>query len=64
MNRQVLERAQELAGNDFEDKVQIASAELGGLDGIVTRDKTGFNESALDVFTPSELLQQLNLEKK
>lgn len=59
VNRQVLERAQEMNGNDFEDNVQIASAELAGVDGIVTRDTSGFQETSLQVFTPGELLQQL-----
>ncbi len=64
VDRQVLERAQELSGNDFEDNVQIASAELANLDGIVARDQTGFRESSLPIFTPSELLQELNQRKK
>ncbi len=56
---QVLKRAQDLSGNDFEDNVQIAAAELAGLDGIVTRDKSGFDQTALQVFSPGELLMQL-----
>lgn len=64
VNRQVLEYAQEMTGSDFEDNVQIAAAELAGLDGIVTRDKAGFQETSLRVFAPSELLQQLNQTKK
>ena len=54
------------AGNKwelFEDNVQIASAELAGLDAIVTRDKAGFQGAPLPIFTPSELLQQLNQSK-
>lgn len=38
MARAALERAQALSGSDFEDNVQIACAELNGLDAIVTRN--------------------------
>lgn len=64
VNRQVLERAQEMSGNDFEDNVQIASAELAGVDGIVTRDKTGFQETSVSVFTPGEFLELLTSTKR
>ena len=59
VNRLVLERGQGMSGSDFEDNVQIASADFAGVEGIVTRDKSGFKETTLQIFTPSELLQHL-----
>lgn len=41
---------------DFEDSVQLAEAIRWGAEAIVTRDKNGFNGSAIPVFTPAEFL--------
>jgi predicted nucleic acid-binding protein len=54
VDRAALERAQPLTGPDFEDNVQIASAEAAGLDAIVTRDMAGFADSTVAVLSPRE----------
>jgi len=53
VDRSVLERAQVLAGADFEDNVQIACAELNQLDAIVTRDPADFAGSPIAVWSPA-----------
>jgi predicted nucleic acid-binding protein len=60
VDRQALEQALSLPGNDFEDNLQIACASLAGLDVIVTRDQKGFQAASLPALTPAELLTQLN----
>jgi predicted nucleic acid-binding protein len=59
VDRQTLEQAQGLAGDDFEDNVQIASAEIAGLDAIATRDTGGLVGATIPVLTPADLLRQL-----
>ena len=59
VNRSVLEQAQTLAGNDFEDNVQIACANIAGLDAIVTRNTADFRAATRPVFTPAELLTRI-----
>jgi predicted nucleic acid-binding protein len=41
---------------DFEDAVQAAAAKHCGIDIIVTRDKAGFANSGLQVYSPEEFL--------
>ena len=41
---------------DFEDAVQAACAEKAAADYLVTRDKRGFNTSAVRAVTPAELV--------
>jgi predicted nucleic acid-binding protein len=57
----IVQKAIGLAGTDFEDNVQIACAEHELLDAIITRDKAGFKESAVDALTPTEALAQLGV---
>lgn len=47
-----------LAANhaDFEDSVQLAEAIKWGAEAIVTRDKNGFAESPIPVFTPADFV--------
>ena len=59
VDQQALEYAKTLSGSDFEDNLQIACADLAGLDAIVTRDKKGFQSAVIPVLTPTELLAQL-----
>ncbi len=59
VDRQALEQAQSLLGNDFEDNLQIACASLASLDAIVTRDKEGFKTAPLTVLRPAELLAKI-----
>lgn len=42
---------------DFEDSLQIAAAQEWNADVIVTRDKDGFINSPIKVFSPSEFLR-------
>ena len=44
---------------DFEDAVQAAAASDFGIDMVVTRDKTGFLDSGLQVYSPEEFLESL-----
>jgi predicted nucleic acid-binding protein len=59
VDRQTLERAVALPGNDFEDNLQIAGASAVGLDAIVTRNKSDFREATMPVLTPMELLAKI-----
>ncbi len=59
VDKQTLERATDLEGNDFEDNLQIACALSSGLDAIVTRNKADFKTAAIAVMEPAELLRQL-----
>lgn len=59
VDRQTLERAETLSGSDFEDNLQIACADIAGLEVIVTRDKSGFQSASIPILTPAELLTQL-----
>ena len=59
VDRQALEQAETLPGNDFEDNLQISCASIAGIDAIVTRDKDGFKAATIPVWTPAELLTQL-----
>jgi len=59
VDRGALERAQQLRGSDFEDNVQMACAEAGKLDAIVTRDLVSFAASPVPVWSPAECRQRL-----
>lgn len=56
IDRPLLSAAAEMPEPDFEDNVQIACADRLQLDCIVTRDRNGFAQSVLPVFTPTEFL--------
>jgi predicted nucleic acid-binding protein len=43
--------------DDFEDAVQAAAARDFGVDIVVTRDKTGFRNSGLRIYSPEEFLE-------
>ncbi len=60
VDRQALELAVNLSGNDFEDNLQISCATLASLDAILTRDKNGFKDAAIFIFSPAELVTQLS----
>ena len=59
MNYRVLDAARFANMKDFEDAVQTAAAKHFGIDTIVTRDKEGFINSGLQVYTPEEFLEVL-----
>lgn len=56
VDRQTLEYAYSLPGNDFEDNLQVACAILAELDYILTRDPAGVASSPLPALSPSEWL--------
>ena len=64
VDRSTLERAQALSGSDFEDNVQIACAELNGLDAIVTRNPADFEGSPIAIWSPAECLKQLRAGRR
>jgi predicted nucleic acid-binding protein len=45
--------------NDFEDAVQVFSANYNGVETIITRNKKDFRKSNLEILTPEELIQQI-----
>lgn len=58
VDRSVLELALASTTVDFEDSLQVACAELQGLDAIVTRD-ADFSAPSIPVLSIHQLLQQL-----
>jgi len=59
VNRKVLEVARSSGMPDFEDAVQAAAAQDFGIDIVVTRDKSGFHDTVLKVYSPEEFLETL-----
>ena len=59
VNRRVLDKARSSGMKDFEDAVQAAAAQNFGIDIVVTRDKTGFIDSGVRVYSPDEFLKAL-----
>lgn len=57
--RAVLEAALALPGSDVEDNVQIACAQLAGLDLIVTRDAAGFRHAPIPTVEPAAVIGYL-----
>ena len=56
VDRQTIETAIESEMDDFEDAVQATAAKDLGIDIVVTRDKEGFHNSGMQVFSPEEFL--------
>lgn len=59
VDRKTIETAIESDMTDFEDAVQAAAAQNFGIDIVVTRDKTGYQNSGLHVYSPEEFLESL-----
>ncbi|MBN8561991.1 MAG: PIN domain-containing protein [Leptolyngbya sp. UWPOB_LEPTO1] len=59
VDRNVLEQAILSNQSDFEDAVQIACEIALSLDAIVTRDVSGFTDSAIQVLSPNVLRNQV-----
>lgn len=55
----LLDAADAMAGNDFEDNILIAAAVTGSLDAVVTRDVADFTHCPIAVWDPAELLNRL-----
>jgi predicted nucleic acid-binding protein len=60
VNRLVLEGALAARMSDFEDSILHESALHANLHGIVTRDKIGYKQAKLSVYTPQELVDILS----
>ena len=56
VDKRVLERAMRVDTGDYEDDIQIASAEACRADFIVTRDTHGYKRSSVKAVTPAEYL--------
>ena len=59
VNRETIETAIESGMTDFEDAVQAVAAKDCGIDIVVTRDKEGFRNSGLQIYSPEEFLEML-----
>jgi len=59
VDQPILLAAEALAGKDFEDDVCIACAVAVSAVWIVTRDASGFTQSAVPAISPADLLKQL-----
>jgi predicted nucleic acid-binding protein len=59
VERTTIEMALTETGDDFEDNTQIACAVQQQLEGIITRDKTGFVNAPIVVMTPEEFIATL-----
>lgn len=44
---------------DFEDAVQVSAAEYNEIEIIITRNKSDFLDSGLEILTPKELIENL-----
>ena len=60
----VLRQALALPFADYEDAVQHVSATASSLDALVTRNLSDYQTATLPVFSPTDLLNQLNLPKE
>ena len=56
LSQTVLDRALASEGPDFEDNIQLASAELISANHLITRNKTDFDTSRIIVLAPEEWL--------
>ena len=59
VNFEIIKTALASPMKDFEDAVQAAAASDYGINTIVTRDKKGFTDSGLKVYSPEEFLEAL-----
>jgi predicted nucleic acid-binding protein len=60
VDRPLIAAALAQPGNDFEDNVQIASAQLAELDFIVTRNIADFAHSPVSAIEPSAIVSHLD----
>jgi predicted nucleic acid-binding protein len=65
LNREIIDHTVVSKFSDFEDGLQyFSAANVQGIEAIVTRDKKGFALSQIPVFTPSEFVNYLDVEKR
>jgi len=59
VNFEIIKMALQSPMEDFEDAVQTFAAKDFGIDAVVTRDKKGFHNSGLQVYSQEEFLKAL-----
>ena len=59
VDRQLIREALDRPMPDFEDALQAVTATKVGVEIVVTRDKKGFLDSGLQVYSPEEFLKAL-----
>lgn len=64
LTAQDMRNAAELKWNDYEDALQEVIAERIPVDCIVTRNKSDFSNSKIDVFSPDELIEKILKQHK
>lgn len=57
-----IDRAMRRRWKDFEDAVQYTVAETNHVDYIITRDRKGYEESAIPVMAPKEFIEKIITE--
>lgn len=60
LDSSTLQEALELPIKDYEDAVQVASAIVSQLDGVVTRDVKDYQNVTIPVYSPTEFLSKLS----
>jgi predicted nucleic acid-binding protein len=60
VDRRLIREALDAPMDDFEDAVQAVTAKKIGVTTVVTRDRKGFVNSGLQVYSPEEFLEKLN----
>ena len=58
IDREVILNAIASDMKDFEDAVQVSAAKFNEIKIVITRNKSDFSESTLEIFTPFEFLQK------
>lgn len=59
VSKEDINKALELDWRDFEDSVQYSVALIGQMDGLVTRNTIDYRETAISIWTPEQILQQI-----
>ena len=57
--RECIVAARRMTGRDFEDNLQLACGVTDFAHGMVTRDPKGYVNAAIRIYSPAELLQEL-----
>ena len=63
IDRRLIREALDAPMDDFEDAVQAVTAKKIGVTAVVTRDKKGFINSGLQVYSPEEFLDTLKMNQ-
>lgn len=58
VDKEVILNAIAFEMKDFEDAIQVSSAKFNEIEIIITRNKSDFKDSNLEIHTPSEFLQK------